>query len=85
MDSTAEAPKTREEVLALIPNHPLLGDWKLCNCGHRSCRTIYPSRMGVFYQGSGFTAEEAMTLTAAMFALDAVNMAMVALDKEKGS
>lgn len=35
-----------------------------CNCGHPACSTYQLSGMGTFYQGSGFTLEQANKIAA---------------------
>ena len=35
------------------------GRWRLCPCGHHSCGYLQPTRFGTFYQGTGFTLDEA--------------------------
>lgn len=37
-------------------------EWKHCSCGHPSCHRIFPVNLGMFYQGSGFSPEEAREL-----------------------
>ena len=43
--------------------------WALCGCGHWSCGRLYPSNVGLFYQGSGFHLKEAKEIVAAFDAL----------------
>jgi hypothetical protein len=57
---------TPQEEADSLPTHPLLGVWKLCNCGSPSCRRVTPTRIGMFYQGTGFDPDEARELVAAM-------------------
>lgn len=58
---------TPQEEANSLPTHPLLGRWILCNCGSPSCRRVHPSKMGTFYQGTGFEPDEARKLVAAMW------------------
>lgn len=39
-----------------------------CPCGDSSCRIYYPSPIGTFYQGSGFTWPEAHAICIALAA-----------------
>jgi hypothetical protein len=57
---------TREEERDSLPTHPLLGPWVLCDCGHRTCRYVYPSNIGNFYLGTGFDFDEARALVRTM-------------------
>jgi len=57
---------TRQEEADSLPTHPLLGLWKLCNCGSPACRRVYPTRLGTFSQGTGFEPAEARALTLAL-------------------
>ena len=49
-----------------LPTHPLLGRWIACLCGHPTCERVSPSRIGTFYQGTGFSHAEAKQLVFAM-------------------
>jgi hypothetical protein len=49
---------TPQEEADSLPTHPVFGKWVLCNCGDKVCRRVYPSRVGNFYQGTGFEPEE---------------------------
>jgi hypothetical protein len=57
---------TPQEDTDSLPTHPLLGYWRLCGCGHKACRRVYPSKIGSFYEGSGFEMDEARKLVAAL-------------------
>jgi hypothetical protein len=57
---------TPQEETDSLPTHPLLGRWMLCSCGHPTCRIVHPSHFGSFYQGTGFTMDEARELVAAL-------------------
>ena len=39
--------------------------WNRCPCKAEVCKLVYPN-MGTFYQGTGFTTEEAAKIDAAM-------------------
>ena len=43
--------------------------WTACPCGQPACNKNYPTNLGVFFNGSGFTAEEAKLLDEAFAAL----------------
>jgi len=49
-----------------LPTHPVFGRWMACQCGHPSCKYVYPSEIGTFYQGAGFTTDEARRIIGAM-------------------
>jgi hypothetical protein len=57
---------TPQEETDSLPTHPLLGRWILCNCGDQNCRSVYPSHMGTFHQGTGFEPAEVRELVGAM-------------------
>lgn len=49
---------TPQEEIDSLPTHPVFGKWMLCPCGFKSCRRAYPSKIGMFYQGTGFEPHE---------------------------
>lgn len=44
-------------------------NWVKCPCKDKSCRTFIPTNIGTFYQGNGFTIQEARFLDRAITAL----------------
>lgn len=33
-------------------------EWRMCQCGHKSCARAHPINLGHFYQGTGFEPNE---------------------------